>query len=653
MIRVQPPSRRLLYRAAKESLRKALRKRWKGGRARLERLLRDMLRARSASFLRAVVRAPACAAIVLSCAFAAGAYGEPSIDLSVVESGNGGFVINAGAADSRTGRSVSGGGDINGDGLADVIVSAPIEDAGDRTEAGRTYVIFGRSDTSPVDLDAIAQNIHDHAEGYGFVINGASAYDRSGWSVSHAGDVNRDGRDDIVIGAPSANPGGKPGAGQTFVVFGKSDTTPVDLKDIAAGAGGGFVINGIKFADFSGREVSDAGDVNADGCDDVVVGAPFVAPEENGTFRPFVGQSYVVFGKTDPAPVELANVVLDDASMPGDSGGFLIQGLNDFDELGSSVSTAGDQNGDGLDDIIVSAVYRRFHAYVIFGKVNGAQVDLTEIIAGTGGYLIDGNNVSGDFGASVSIAGDANGDGVPDTIVGAPSLRLAPTYDVGEAYVVFGKGDGAPVDAAQVASDDSATPGDSGGFVINGVHEADYCGASVSDAGDFNGDGLGDVLVGCPRADLDGQSSAGKVGVVFGKPNGAPVPLKALEYNDGLAINGAEPGDRAGVSVSSAGDVNGDGRNDIIIGAPQAGDGGKAYVVFSSQWVFVDFEFAGTELGTLSNPFNTIGEAVAFAPHGGTIVVVPGAADGPLSISKRLTLANGEPAAGVVRIGAP
>ncbi len=366
-------SRRRLYRRSKRVLLGLLAGRWPGRRPALERAARRLLRERPRKYL-ARVAADRGFALVAAAALVAStaAKAVPPVDLADVAAGTGGFVINGIDPLDRSGYSVSGAGDVNGDGLADLIVGAPTADPVGHIYAGESYVVFGKAGTAPVNLADVAAGTG------GFVINGIDPMDWSGASVSVAGDVNGDGLADLIVGAFRADPGGNADAGESYVVFGKAGTAPVNLSDVAAGTGG-FVINGIDTDDRSGNSVSGAGDVNGDGQADVIVGARQAGPG---------GTSYVVYGKASSAPVNLSDVV-------AGTGGFVINGIDPNDGSGGSVSGAGDVNGDGLADLIVGATHGSpggnivaGESYVVFGPscpwdcANGdGQVGIVDFLA--------------------------------------------------------------------------------------------------------------------------------------------------------------------------------------------------------------------------------------------------------------------------------
>ncbi|MEM9766848.1 MAG: integrin alpha, partial [Cyanobacteria bacterium P01_D01_bin.71] len=253
------------------------------------------------------------------------------------------------------------------------------------------------------------------------------------------------------------------------------------------------------------------------------------------------------------------------------SNGFVIKGIDVSDQSGFSVSSAGDVNGDGVDDLIISANLAdpngnvsAGESYVVFGQSGGFSSSLElSALDGSNGFIINGIDANDNSGYSVSSAGDVNGDGVDDLIIGANLAAPNGNVSAGESYVVFGQSGGFSSSLELSALDGS------NGFVINGIDANDNSGFSVSSAGDVNGDGVDDLIISAPAAAPNGNSAAGESYVVFGQSGGFSnsLELSALDGSNGFVINGIDAGDISGFSVSSAGDVNGDGVDDLIISA--------------------------------------------------------------------------------------
>jgi len=426
-----------------------------------------------------------------------------TIELSSLD-GTNGFVLNGIDANDQSGRSVSAAGDVNGDGVDDLVIGSHYADP-NGASSGESYVVFGGAGVGAG--GAIELSSLDGTNG--FVLNGINGGDRSGFSVSSAGDVNGDGVDDLFIGAPYGDPNGS-SSGESYVIFGGAGVGAGGAIGLSSLDGSnGFVLNGINGGDQSGRSVSAAGDVNGDGVDDLIIGARSGDP--NGSSS---GESYVIFGGAGVG----ASGAIELSSLDG-TNGFVLNGIDPGDVSGESVSTAGDVNGDGVDDLIIGAPYAdpagRTYAgesYVIFGGAGvgaGGTLELSSL-DGTNGFVLNGIDANDQSGRSVSIAGDMNGDGVDDLIIGA--YRADPNVNSsGESYVVFGGAGVGAGGAFELSSLDGTN-----GFVLNGFGADDRSGGSVSSAGDVNGDGVDDVIIGAFLADPNGDTS-GQSYVVFGR----------------------------------------------------------------------------------------------------------------------------------------
>lgn len=502
-----------------------------------------------------------------------------SIDLADLLPANGGdgsqgVVINGIAAGDLSGLTVRIVSDVNGDGFDDLAIGAPGADPAGVNSAGEIYVIFGHADGYAATLELTSLDGTN-----GFVLRGTDTLDQTGAPISSAGDLNGDGFGDIIVGARSAVSGSPDTAGESFVVFGKAGGFSAATNLASLDGTNGFTIKGIQINDFAGANVGGEGDFNGDGFDDLVIGGTSV--DSGGDIDS--GATYLLFGHAGPYAA-----ILNLFSLNG-SNGFVLEGINASDFSGASAKFAGDINGDGFDDLVIGASYAdpdgrtdAGESYVVFGHAGSflPTFDLA-VLDGSNGFVVEGINAS-DETARPGSGGDVNGDGFDDLVFGSIEASPGGNTRAGEAYVIFGKASGF------VARLDLTTLDGSNGFRLTGINAIDQAGFATSCAGDLNGDGFDDVVVGS-RSFFTGDP--GCVWVVFGKAAGfsASMSLASLDGSNGFVLNDIDPDDRAGRTVASRGDVNGDGFDDLLIGAYLGDPGGRtsageSYLVFGGDF---------------------------------------------------------------------
>lgn len=413
------------------------------------------------------------------------------------------------------GFSVATAGDVNGDGFSDVIVGAWGYDNG-QTSEGRALVYHGSASGLSFTAQWTAES------------NQAAAL--FGYSVATAGDVNGDGYDDVIVGAFSYD-NGQTDEGRAFVYHGSAN----GLSSAPNWTAESDQAN----AQF-GISVATAGDIDGDGFDEVIVGAPFFDDDQSDE-----GRASVYHGSSSGLSLT------PDWTAESDQTGA---------QLGFSVATAGDVNGDGFGDVVIGAwVYangqgNEGRAFVYEGSSSGLST--------TPDWIAESNQANAYFGVSVAGAGDVNGDGYADVIVGAHGFSNGQSSE-GKVFVYHGGPGGLSATAAWTKETDQADSS---------------LGHSVATAGDVNGDGYADVIVGAMNFS-NGQFTEGRANVYVGSRLG----LENLAY---WTAESNQASANFAISVATAGDVNGDGFSDVIVGSwlfdGGQTDEGRAFVYHGS-----------------------------------------------------------------------
>ena len=482
--------------------------------------------------------------------------------------GSNGFTLEGTALEDLSGAVVSDAGDINGDGINDLLIGAYLADDGLKTDAGKAYVVFGKAGA----FDPIME-LSNLDGTNGFIINGKAANQQLGFAVSSAGDFNKDTYGDILISAPAVEVNGVTNVGEVYLIFGKASgyTATFDLASLDGS--NGLTIQGNQ-ASFLGYDVDDIGDINKDNFDDILLSAPFAAPNQKQS----AGISYVIFGNNGTAISTLSVATLDGGN------GFSINGIAANDFSGYSVSSAGNFNNDDYDDILIGAyaadaggLIDAGQSYLIYGAASYAATMELSALNGSNGFAINGINAVDFSGWAVSDAGDVNEDDFGDILIGAPAATANGVAEAGEAYILFGTASKPPIF-------NLATLDGSNGFTLQGFEAQNRVGSALSNAGDINGDAIDDLLIGARDAAPNGFAS-GAAYVYFGKSSGfaVTVDLSSLDETNGRRIIGKDVEHQLGASLSGLGDINGDGKNDFIIGAkgahPNGISSGETYII--------------------------------------------------------------------------
>ncbi|WP_435263269.1 HYR-like domain-containing protein [Tenacibaculum sp. nBUS_03] len=441
----------------------------------------------------------------------------PNLDTKLLNGTNGFKITNdiPGGTFQFSGYQVSTAGDINNDGIDDLMFSDPFRRHALGSEMGETYIVFGKRSAFPSVF-----NVSDIDGTNGFVFLGGAAFDQSALSIDSAGDINNDGINDIIIGARSAR--WTDTTGKCYIVYGSSNPFPALLKAVDLNGTNGFTIKGNADGEAIGNFVAGLGDVNGDGIDDL----GFQGGRTNKTF--------ILFGKTGNHPRTISTGEINGAN------GFYVD-VSSFtsNRYKTLINGVGDINNDGINDILFG------NSYLFFGKDTpfSAEEDITSL-NGINGFKISSTPTV------ASSGGDFNNDGIDDLLLG--------TY--GRSVIVFGKN--TPWNAT--ISTYSLPPSEA--FIIRSSLR-EY---PLANLGDINGDGITDIIIGeKERLYYDSSSSLdpGRAYVIYGfSVPDTEAPVITCPSDQILASGNLLPDYTSSATVSDNCDVN-----PIVTQSPTAG----------------------------------------------------------------------------------
>ncbi len=505
----------------------------------------------------------------------------PTLGFDDFANGSAGILVNGAVGGDQTG-SATGFADVNGDGFDDLLIGSEQLEFDDLFGAGGAYVVYGPLDPAdgPVDLRSLF--VSEGGDGSrGFVVRGNSEFASTGVRMGSAGDFNDDGIEDFYI---ATSPGPVAGSGLA-VFFGRSDGFPAELDVLSlAAANGGDGSAGVLFR-FDELSVVARGvdmslsDFNGDGVADLLYATS--------------DHAYVIFGRPGSWPAEID--VSDYLAVNGGDGSAAVAldltGIEGFRP--TSMSHAGDVNGDGLSDLLIADTSGGVQFVVennilVFGwsDSRGPELALSSLLPenggdGTRGTVLRQDTSVNQIGSTVGGVGDINDDGIDDFALGAPQAATSVGQRAGRVWVVFGQSGG--LGALLPLSTVATSPGV--GFVLDGQIRDGRLGALITEAGDLNGDGIDDLVLPAPKSE---PADTATVWTVFGPLNG----VSGVNMLDGTALAGAgvlainvEQGN-FGEHLGAGGDLDGDGTNDLAITSrtesnpPLRPNSGRVYVLW-------------------------------------------------------------------------